>query len=77
MKRFLADALPLQGGDALVLTGRGRLESSVGIAVASELAIIVSEDGNARGPILIKAGKAGGGNDGRLLGRGHGGKQQE
>jgi hypothetical protein len=59
-----------------VLGGRRRLESSVGVAVACELTVIVSKDGNARGPILIKAGKAGGRNGGLLLGRGHRGKQQ-
>ena len=49
--------------------GRGRLEGGVGVPVAGELAVIVSEDRDARGPVLVEAGEAGGGNGG-LLGRG-------
>ena len=62
--------------DDAVLAGRGRLEGGIGVAVAGELAEVVGIDGDARGPVLIEAGKAGGGNGGLLLGRSHGGKQQ-
>ena len=54
--------------DDAVLSGRGRLERGVGIAVAGELAVVVGEDRNARGAVLIEAGETGGGNGG-LLGR--------
>src|SRR6185312_3699364 len=55
--------------DYAVLLGRGRLEGGVGVAVAGQLAVVVGEDRNARGAVLIETGEARGGNGG-LLGRG-------
>ena len=52
--------------DDAVLAGRGRLEGGVGVAVAGELAVVVGEDRNARGPVLVETGEAGGGNGGLL-----------
>src|SRR5579863_1986574 len=48
-----------------VLAGRGRLEGSVGVAVAGELSEIVGENGDARGPVLVEAGESGGRDGGR------------
>ena len=62
--------------DDAVLSGRGRLEGGVGVAVAGQLAVVVGEDRNARGPVLVEAGEAGGGNGG-LLGRGAERKQHD
>ena len=53
--------------DDAVLSGRGRLEGGVGVAVAGELAVVVGEDRDARGPVLVEAGEAGRW-DGGLLG---------
>ena len=55
--------------DDAVLAGRWRFEGGVGVAVAGELAIVVSENRDARGPILVEAGESGRW-DGGLLGRG-------
>ena len=71
--------------DNAVFAGRGRLEGGVGVAVAGELAVVVSEDGNPPGPVLVEAGEAGGGNCGRgflgrVLGRGllgHGAESED
>ncbi len=50
-----------------VLPGRRRLQRGIGVAVALQLAIVIGEDGDARGAVLIEPGKAGGGNAGRRL----------
>ncbi len=56
--------------DDAVFARSWRFEGGVSIPIAGELSEVVSEDGDASGPILVKAGKAGGGNRGLLLGRG-------
>ena len=54
--------------DDAILSGRGRLECGIGLAVAGQLAEVIGEDGDARSAVLIETSKTSG-RESKAIGR--------